>query len=139
MDPSLLAALPGFGNITAEQLSQVIASLSSQNGFLAQQSTGQSMPSYGTPGEQNWNMNQYGGGEYGYDENDPNRYSSETGWDVRGGSRGSRRGRGGGGGRGGPVGGAIMSEGYKDSRKRKPCTFFAQGRRASIFHPIMPD
>jgi protein phosphatase 1 regulatory subunit 10 len=132
MEPSLLSTMASFGNVTPEHLTHILASIAGHNGYLGQQQAGggaSSIPSYNAAGDQTWNMNQYGGGDYGYDESnghDSRRFSSDTGWEGRG--RGSGR-RGRGGGRGG------VSEAYKDSRKRKPCTFFAQGRRASNSPP----
>jgi len=123
MESNLLSTMTGFGNVTPEHLTHILASLTGHNGYLAQHQAGggsSSIPPYNAAGDQAWNMNQYGA-DYGYDESnghDSRRFPSDTGWEGRG--RGGRRGRG--GGRGG------VSEAYKDSRKRKPCTFFAQGR-----------
>lgn len=127
MDPNLLTAMAGFGNVTPEQLTQMLANLTGQAGLLGQQG----IPGFGVgagAGDPNWQQ-QYGG-EYGFDD-DSQRFSADnTGWDARG--RGGRRG-GRGGGRGGGVVAGVPTEAYKDSRKRKPCTFFAQGRRASNY------
>ena len=137
MDPGMLSAMSaGLGNMTPEQLTQLLATLASQNGTYDQQQQqpggqGQQVPPYGNVGngaaQQDWNMGHQQWGDYGgYQQEDggdvhqeQTQPSQRGGWD-RGGFRGRGRGR----GRGGLVG-----DGYKDNRKRKPCTFFAQGRR----------
>lgn len=136
MDPN--AQSGGLGNMTPEQLTQLLATLASQNGVYGQQQQqpggqGQQVPPYNNaangPGQQDWNMGNQQWGDYGgyqqedggdihQQQNQPHQSPQRGGWD-RGGFRGRGRGR----GRGGPVG-----DGYKDNRKRKPCTFFAQGR-----------
>ena len=144
MDPNMLSAMSaGLGNMTPEQLTQLLATLASQNGAYGQQQQqqpghGQQVPPYGnvgdSAGQQDWNMGQQQWGNYGgYQQEDAGDVHQQQqqqhqppqrgGWD-RGGFRGRGRGRGRGGG---PV-----ADGYKDNRKRKPCTFFAQGRRVHI-------
>lgn len=135
MDPNILSAMSaGLGNMTPEQLTQLLATLASQNGMYGQQPQqpgghGQQAPPYGSAGngvgQQDWNMGNQQWGDYGSyqqeeggDMNQQHQSPQRGGWD-RGGFRGRGRGR----GRGGSVGDA-----YKDGRKRKPCTFFAQGR-----------
>jgi len=140
MDPNMLSAMSaGLGNMTPEQLTQLLATLASQNGVYGQQQqqpggNGQQMPPYGNVGndavQQDWNMGHQQWGDYGgyqqqedggdahQQQNHQPQPPQRGSWD-RGGFRGRGRGR----GRGGLVG-----DGYKDSRKRKPCTFFAQGR-----------
>lgn len=138
MDPNVLSTMSaGLGNMTPEQLTQLLATLASQNGMYGQQQQqpgghGQQVPPYGNVGngatQQDWNMNHQQWGDYnGYQQDDSGdmhqqqqpQQSQRGGWD-RGGFRGRGRGRGRGGG---PIG-----DGHKDNRKRKPCTFFAQGR-----------
>ncbi|PPQ81083.1 hypothetical protein CVT25_014546 [Psilocybe cyanescens] len=62
------------------------------------------------------------GAEYGYHE-DAEMQQSRPGWAADGRGRGGGRGRGRGRGRG--------EEGFRPYIKRKPCSFFAAGRRAS--------
>lgn len=142
MDPNMLSTMSaGLGNMTPEQLTQLLATLASQNGtYGEQQQPGQQIPPYGNvgsgAGQQDWNIGNQQWGDYGgYHQEDGGDVQQQShnqhqppqrgGWD-RGGFRGRGRGR----GRGGLVG-----DGYKDSRKRKPCTFFAQGRRV-YFYPF---
>lgn len=146
MDPNVLSTMSaGLGNMTPEQLTQLLATLASQNGTYGQQQQqpeghSQQMPPYNNVGngvgQQDWNMGHQQWGDYGgyhqedggdmhQDQHNQNQPPQRGGWD-----RGSFRGRGRGRGRGG-----LVSDGYKDSRKRKPCTFFAQGRRVHP-HPI---
>lgn len=139
VDPNVLSTMSaGLGNMTPEQLTQLLASLASQNGMYGQQQQqqqqpgGQQIPSYGNVnGQQDWNLGHQQWGDYGgYQQEDSGDTSQQQhqhqpsqrgGWD-RGGLRGKGRGRGRGGG--------PTSDGHKDNRKRKPCTFFAQGRQA---------
>ena len=144
MDPNMLSAMSaGLGNMTPEQLTQLLATLASQDGMYGQQQQqpgghDQQVPPYGNmgdgAGQQDWSHQQWGnysgyqqedGGDMHQQQQHQQQPPQRGGWD-RGGFRGRGRGR----GRGGPMG-----DGYKDSRKRKPCTFFAQGRRV---HPIVP-
>ena len=138
IDPNMLPTMSGgLVNMTPEQLTQLLATLASQNGMYTQQqqqpgAPGQQIPPYGnvgsTSGQQDWNMGHQQWGEYGgYQQEDggevhqqQQQTSQRGGWD-RGGFRGRGRGRGRGGG--------LIGDGFKDNRKRKPCTFFAQGRR----------
>lgn len=139
MDPNVLSTMSaGLGNMTPEQLTQLLATLASQNGIYGQQQQqsgghGQQVAPYSDAGngagQQDWNMSQQWGDYGAYHQEDGgdvhqqqhNQHQPQRGgWD-RGGFRGRGRGR----GRGG-----VMGDGYKDSRKRKPCTFFAQGRQA---------
>ena len=146
VDPNMLSAMSaGLGNMTPEQLTQLLATLASQNGMYGQQqqpgAQDQQMSLYGNAGngagQQDWNMAHQQWGDYGgYQQEDGSDMQQQPqqqhqppqrgGWD-RGGFRGRGRGRGRGGG---PIGDA-----FKDGRKRKPCTFFAQGRRVK-FHPL---
>lgn len=140
MDPNMLSAMStGLGSMTPEQLTQLLATLASQNGAYGQQPQqpgehGQQIPPYANvgngSGQQDWSMSHQQWANYGgYQQEDGNDMHQQQhqqhqppqrgGWD-RGGFRGRGRGRGRGGGLTGDV--------YKDSRKRKPCTFFAQGR-----------
>ncbi|KAF9782343.1 hypothetical protein BJ322DRAFT_1075692 [Thelephora terrestris] len=135
MDPSMLSTMSaGLGNMTPEHLTQLLATLASQNGMYGQQQQqqgvhGQQVPPYGSvgngTGQEDWNAAHQQWGDYGgYQQEDTGdvqqqQPSQRGGWD-RGGFRGRGRGRGRGGG--------LVGDGYKDGRKRKPCTFFAQGR-----------
>ena len=144
MDPNVLSTMSaGLGHMTPEQLTQLLATLASQNGMYGQQQQqpgghGQQAPPYGNVGssasQQDWNMNPEQWGDYGgYHQEDDgdvqqqqqNQHQSPQrgGWD-RAGFRGRGRGR----GRGG-----LTGDAYKDSRKRKPCTFFAQGRLVDVY------
>ena len=142
MDPNMISAMSaGLGNMTPEQLTQLLATLASQNGMYGQQQQqpaghDQQVPLYGNmgdgAGQQDWNMANQQWGDYGgYQQEDggdahqqqqQQQPSQRGGWD-RGGFRGRGRGR----GRGG-----LMGDVFKDGRKRKPCTFFAQGRRVHV-------
>lgn len=138
MDPNMLSAMSaGLGNMTPEQLTQLLATLASQNETYGQQREqsgghGQQVPPYGNigndTGQQDWNAGHqqwvdYGGyqqedgGDIHQQQNQQHQPSQRGGWDR--GFRGRGRGR----GRG------LIGDGFKDSRKRKPCTFFAQGRQ----------
>jgi len=148
MDPNMLSTVSaGLGNMTPEQLTQLLATLASQNGMYGQQPQqpgghGQQMPPYGNVGnaadQQDWNMGHQQWGDYGgYQQEDggdmhqqqhnQHQPTQRGGWD-RGGFRGRGRGRGRGGG--------LTGDGYKDGRKRKPCTFFAQGRWARFHRTV---
>jgi len=144
VDPNMLSAMSaGLGNMTPEHLTQLLATLASQNGIYGQQQQqpgghGQQMPPYGDvgngAGQQDWNMGHQQWGNYGgYQQEDAGDMHQQQpqqpqppqrgSWD-RGGFRGRGRGRGRGGG--------LIGDGHKDNRKRKPCTFFAQGRRVHL-------
>lgn len=140
MDSNMLSAMSaGLGNMTPEQLTQLLATLASQNGMYDQQQQqpgghDQQMSLYGNvgtgAGQQDWSMGHQQWGDYsGYQQEEGGDMQQQQQqqqqppqrgvWD-RGGFRGRGRGR----GRGG-----LMGDGFKDGRKRKPCTFFAQGRQ----------
>lgn len=143
MDPNVLSTMSaGLGNMTPEQLTQLLATLASQNGVYGQQQQqpgghGQQVLPYGNvgngAGQQDWNMNHQQWGDYsGYQQEDggdihqqqhQHQQPQRGGWE-RGGFRGRGRGRGRGGG--------TVGDGHKDNRKRKPCTFFAQGRQVHL-------
>ena len=146
MDPNMVSAMSaGLGNMTPEHLTQLLATLASQNGMYGQQPQqpgghDQQMALYGGTGgagQQDWNMSNQQWGDYSaYQQEDGGDAQQQQqqqqqppqrgGWD-RGGFRGRGRGR----GRGG-----LMGDVFKDGRKRKPCTFFAQGRRVHAHRPI---
>lgn len=142
MDPNMLSTMSaGLGNMTPEQLTQLLATLASQNGMYGQQPQqpgghAQQIPPYGSVGngasQEDWNVAHQQWGDYsGYQQEDggdvqqqqQHQPSQRGGWD-RGGFRGRGRGRGRGGG--------LTGDGFKDGRKRKPCTFFAQGRQVNL-------
>ncbi len=122
-EPGILA------NIGPEQLQQLV-----QQAQAIQQSSSISYPASQsitqTPrgnGDQDWNSNPYPDYDRTYPEENgrERRWSGDDSWTDRGGSRG--RGRGKGRGRGDGFG-----RGGFGSNKRKPCNFYAQGRRASL-------
>jgi protein phosphatase 1 regulatory subunit 10 len=106
LDPNAVATIQ---SIPQEQLQQLLQ-LAQQTAF-SQNGQANVQPLYGGV-DQNWNSTQYA--EYGQDDGGSRHWPSE--------GRGRARGRGRGRGRG-------EDGGYRSS-KRKPCTFFAAGRRA---------
>lgn len=114
------ATLSAVSALPQEQLQQLLQQLASYG------PTGSNPPSYndidpawGAP-PNHLSNNEYGQGQSYHDDNERERWSSE--------GRGRGRGRGFGRGRGG---GRGDDGGYRQHNKRKPCSFFAAGRRAS--------
>ncbi|KZT12682.1 uncharacterized protein LAESUDRAFT_640450 [Laetiporus sulphureus 93-53] len=119
LDTNVMQALPGFANFNAEQVQQLMQALAqTQGGMFQSQAPGQPSQSG------DWNSDQYpdyDDREYlDHEEGGRDRRWPEDGWSERGGGRGRHRGRGRGRG-----------DGFRNN-KRKPCSFFAAGRRAPI-------
>ena len=135
-------------NFSPEYLQQLMQQLTQGAAFNGLGPTGavQTPPQHPGPQadpSQSWGPgNQYGEYDRGYHENgagrggggDPNRrwHDDAGGWGAGpgpsgGGDRGGLRGR----GRGGPVRGVGRGRGDFRNTKRKPCSFFQAGRRAS--------
>ena len=128
-DPNLIAQVTSMGNLPPEQLQHLAQLLAQQSAFSGGAASG-TQGDYSAPeGDQDWgsamSTSDGYGGEYGLPAGDERRWGSE------GAGRGDR-GRGGSGGARGR--GRGRPDGLRESRARIPCTFYAQGRRASI-HP----
>ncbi|KAI6099139.1 hypothetical protein F5141DRAFT_1010544 [Pisolithus sp. B1] len=121
-DPSILTTIP------PEQMQQLMQQAQALFGSPSQGQPGaQPAPNFSGV-DQSWNVSTANSNTYGSDFGQ-HEYSDDTNHTNRGRGRGRGRGggnRGGGRGRGG-------DDGSYRSSKRKPCSFFAEGRRALIY------